>query len=100
MLAGGPFGLGPLELILIIAVIVVLFGATRVADLGASLGKGIREFRKNVKEEEPEAPAATTIVADEPGKLSTAKCSNCGTLNAARAKHCGECGSSLVTPVG
>jgi TatA/E family protein of Tat protein translocase len=27
----------------------MLFGATRLADIGGSLGKGIREFRKNVQ---------------------------------------------------
>ena len=51
MLAAGPFGLGPLELGLIVLVLILIFGATRLADVGGSLGKGIREFRKNVKDE-------------------------------------------------
>lgn len=46
-----PLGLGPTELILIFLIIVVLFGASRIADLGGALGRGIREFRTSVKEE-------------------------------------------------
>lgn len=49
-------GLGPTELLLILLVILLLFGASRLADVGSSLGKGIREFRKAVREDE-EAPA-------------------------------------------
>jgi len=34
------------ELLIIFAIILVLFGAGRVADLGGALGRGIREFRR------------------------------------------------------
>ena len=56
-LAGGlPGGLGPLELLIILGIVVVLFGATRLTDVGKGLGKGIREFRKEMKaDEEDEA---------------------------------------------
>lgn len=47
--------LGPAELIIIFAIVVVLFGATRIGDIGASLGRGIREFRREVKEGENES---------------------------------------------
>ena len=57
MLAAGPFGLGPMELVIILLVLVMLFGATRLADLGGSLGKGIKEFRKEVSNEDEEATA-------------------------------------------
>ena len=58
MLAAGPFGLGPLELVVILLVLIMLFGATRLADIGGSLGKGIKEFRKNVKDNEDDEPPA------------------------------------------
>jgi sec-independent protein translocase protein TatA len=54
--------LGPAELIIILAIVVVLFGASRIGDIGGALGKGIREFRREVKEgEQPKEkePAAT-----------------------------------------
>ncbi len=46
--------LGPAELIIIFAIVVVLFGASRIGDIGGSIGRGIREFRKEVKEGEEE----------------------------------------------
>ena len=42
------------ELILIIAVFVLLFGAQKLPEIGASLGRAIREFKKNIRETEEE----------------------------------------------
>ncbi len=41
--------LGPLELIIILIIILLLFGASRVSDLAGALGKSVREFRKGVE---------------------------------------------------
>ena len=46
--------LGPAELIIILAIVVVLFGASRIGDIGGAIGRGIREFRREVKEGEQE----------------------------------------------
>ena len=102
--AVGPFGLGPMELVIILLVLVMLFGATRLADLGGSLGKGIREFRKSVKEEDDEeAPPASSpsATAAQNGAETLAKvtCPSCGTLNPAAARHCSQCGTALTAPV-
>jgi len=54
--------LGPAELVIILAIVVVLFGASRIGDIGGSIGRGIREFRREVKEGEQaegKEPAAT-----------------------------------------
>jgi sec-independent protein translocase protein TatA len=53
-----PFNVGPTELIIILVIVLVLFGANRLTDIGAALGKGIREFRQNVKDEEPKPEPA------------------------------------------
>jgi sec-independent protein translocase protein TatA len=58
-----PFNLGPVELIIILAIIVVLFGASRIGDIGGAIGRGIREFRREVKEGEQEK---TEPPADKP----------------------------------
>jgi sec-independent protein translocase protein TatA len=52
--------LGPAELVIILAIVVVLFGASRIGDIGGSIGRGIREFRREVKEgeQEPEEEAS------------------------------------------
>ena len=109
VLAAGPFGLGPLEMGLILLVLVMIFGATRLADLGGSLGKGIREFKKNVKDDEPEAPVviastpvtAPPMVSNSNGSetVSAVKCPNCGTLNPVSSRHCNQCGTAITAPV-
>ena len=43
-------GLGPMELFIILVIVLVLFGAKRVPEIGASLGKGIREFKKSMND--------------------------------------------------
>ena len=43
------FGLGFPELVLILVIVVLMFGASRMAELGKGLGSGIRNFRKQVK---------------------------------------------------
>ncbi|MDY0397821.1 MAG: twin-arginine translocase TatA/TatE family subunit [Desulfuromonas thiophila] len=43
------FGLGSQELFLVLLVVVVLFGAKRLPQLGEALGKGIRNFKSGLK---------------------------------------------------
>ena len=54
MLAIGPLGIGPFELLLILAVVVIIFGVGRLPEVGGAIGKGIREFRRSSRE--PEEP--------------------------------------------
>ncbi len=46
--------IGAPELLIILAIVVVLFGAGRVAEIGRGLGRGIREFRRELHSEEVE----------------------------------------------
>ena len=39
--------LGPIELILIVVIFLIFFGAGKLGELGGALGRGIKEFRKN-----------------------------------------------------
>jgi sec-independent protein translocase protein TatA len=49
------FGLGMQELLLIFVILVLIFGTSRIPELGRGLGEGIRNFKKSIKgEEEPE----------------------------------------------
>jgi sec-independent protein translocase protein TatA len=40
--------LGAPELLIILAIVVVLFGTSRMADVGSSLGRAIRDFRREL----------------------------------------------------
>jgi sec-independent protein translocase protein TatA len=45
-----PFNVGPWELLLILLGLLLVFGAKRLPEMGAAMGKGIREFKKNISE--------------------------------------------------
>jgi sec-independent protein translocase protein TatA len=64
--------LGWQELLIIFAILALIFGASRVADLGGALGRGIREFRSEAKgddkgQEKPGAAASGEAAPKEPG---------------------------------
>ncbi|MFQ6020128.1 MAG: twin-arginine translocase TatA/TatE family subunit [Dehalococcoidia bacterium] len=46
---------GPAELLIILAIVVVLFGASRIAGIGGAMGRAIREFRQEMKRPEEES---------------------------------------------
>ena len=55
------FGLGVGELVVVLLVLVLLFGASRLPQLGAGLGEGIKSFRKafrDIREEDEKLPPA------------------------------------------
>jgi sec-independent protein translocase protein TatA len=69
------FGLGMPELILILIIALVIFGPSKLPEMGASVGKAIREFRNATKDPEPE-PDRKVIVAEyheAPKQLSNDK---------------------------
>jgi sec-independent protein translocase protein TatA len=55
--------LGPFELLIILAIIIAIFGAGKLAGIGGALGGSIREFRKSVRDDET---VKTVDRADEP----------------------------------
>ncbi len=44
------FGFGPTELLIILVIVIVIFGASRLPQIGDGLGKGIKNFRGALKE--------------------------------------------------
>jgi sec-independent protein translocase protein TatA len=56
-----PFNIGPMEMIFVMVVLLLVFGAKRLPELGSGLGKGIREFKRSVRDmtdeiQKPETP--------------------------------------------
>ena len=65
----GNLGMG--ELMVILVIVLVLFGAKRIPEISASFGKGIREFKKNVNDversiTEPEPRTEARLPAGDP----------------------------------
>jgi sec-independent protein translocase protein TatA len=54
----GPFGIGMSELLVIAAIVVVLFGANKLPQIGEGVGKMITNFRKSVKGEDSRSQGA------------------------------------------
>ncbi len=50
-----PFRIGPMELIIILVIVMIIFGVGRLTDIGGALGRSIREFRKASTEDDPAA---------------------------------------------
>lgn len=59
--------LGPTELIIILVIVLLLFGAKKLPDLASSMGKSIREFRKAADEADADAgtPSTTSTSSDD-----------------------------------
>jgi sec-independent protein translocase protein TatA len=44
------FGLGMPELIIILVIVLIIFGAGKLPEIGGAIGKGIKNFKKSVRE--------------------------------------------------
>ena len=44
------FGLGATELLIVLVIVIVIFGATRLPQIGRGVGEGIQNFRRALKE--------------------------------------------------
>ena len=99
--------LGPWELIVLLLIVVVIFGAGRLSEVGGAVGKSIKEFRKATTDEHQ--PAQPTAVAAPPpaapvvaataaptAVLVENKCPSCATVNPASQVFCGQCGTRLT----
>ena len=51
-----PFGISPVELVLIILIVLLVFGAKRLPEIGRNLGRGAREFKEGITGKDAERP--------------------------------------------
>ena len=53
--------IGPLEIVIVLVIVLIIFGPKRLPDLGRSLGRGMREFKDSVTgKDKDELPPADT----------------------------------------
>ena len=62
------FRLGPTELLIILAIVVLIFGVGRIGKIGKEMGTGLREFRKGLQGDEEKPTEADTPKSDQQSK--------------------------------
>ena len=85
------FGLGMPELLVILVIALLVFGAGRLPEIGSSLGKAIKGFKEASDKREPEPPEPKGEVKAPAGKT----CPSCGRAVQADAAFCPGCGKKL-----
>lgn len=86
------FGLGMPELLVILVIALLVFGAGRLPEIGSSLGKAIKGFKEASDKREPEPPEPKAEVKAAAGKT----CPACGRAVQADAQFCPGCGKKLT----
>jgi TatA/E family protein of Tat protein translocase len=103
-----PFNIEPTDIVLIVLVALIIFGPSKLPEIGHGLGKAIAEFRTGIKgmsdgmREEmkpPENRMNTGLSSSTPaGQASPAKpaggnyCTQCGAPNPPGVRFCNQCG--------
>ncbi len=118
-----PFGIQPWHLIVVAIVALLIFGPSRLPEIGRNIGKAITEFRRGAKEmtdsikEEVSRPAdnptqpvppassqplatsvqpAAVFPSAQPAEAGKQFCIHCGTANPVGATYCNHCGSKIA----
>ena len=114
-----PFGLQPIHIIVVAVVALLIFGPSRLPEIGRGLGKALNEFRRGTKEmtegfrEEitqkdppqvtPQMPVQPPVQAISQTSSATPLeannfCVHCGSANPVGARFCNKCGSQMPSP--
>ena len=93
-----PFNLGGPELVFVLIIVLIVFGAGKLPTVFGQLGKGVRTFRDEAEKKDGEPLASTATGTATTAAVSDASkyCSSCGKPNANGAKFCASCGTPLA----
>jgi sec-independent protein translocase protein TatA len=112
--------LQPMHLLLILLIVLMIFGAGKLPEVGSALGRGIKEFKKSTADEPEQLSASTMQPAPAPPPVAATAgatmvppvagatasgaatatgpfCPKCGTRAAGDSRFCASCGASLPT---
>jgi sec-independent protein translocase protein TatA len=93
------FGLGYQELLIILVIVLILFGANRLPQIARSLRSSLKEFKQGVNEAQEGTASATPPRADSPVSNSGERsCGQCKSPLAADWTHCPQCGTATAKP--
>lgn len=110
-------GMGPAELILILVIALIVFGPGKLTEIGGTLGRTVREFRKAANEmtqelqqsvqdvrqpideiRRPPLDQQSVVTAQQSYGANNAVCPSCTAPNPKSNKFCGHCGADLMAP--
>ena len=90
------FGIGYQELMVILVIVLVLFGGSKLPDLAKSLGRSMKEFKKGIGAESEEEPAPKPQPVATAVPKTAESCAYCkGSLEAGWS-HCPRCGTPVA----
>jgi len=83
------FGLGSQELLVILVIVLIMFGANRLPQIARSLGSSLKEFKKGINEGQAEDTSV-------PRESRRRMCEQCKNLLEADWTHCPRCGTAVA----
>jgi sec-independent protein translocase protein TatA len=63
--------IGPMQLVIVLLIVILLFGTKKIASLGSDLGGALKGFKKAVKDDDEQPPAVQEKVAADETKEDT-----------------------------
>jgi sec-independent protein translocase protein TatA len=94
------FGLGTQELLVILVIVLVLFGANRLPQIARSLGSSMKEFKKGINEGQQDDDDSKVSMSTSNGHSPTTAaltCRQCKKALAADWTHCPDCGAAVTS---
>ncbi len=92
-----PFNLGGGELVFILVIVLIVFGAGKLPTVFGQLGKGVRTFRDESTKSEEAARAEAGGASGTATAAASGFCASCGKPLVAGAKFCASCGAAAPT---
>jgi sec-independent protein translocase protein TatA len=83
-----PFNIGGGEMVFLLVIVLIVFGAGRLPEVFGQVGKGVRSFR------EESTAASATPTTPSPAQV-TRSCAKCANPLPAAAKFCPNCGTPI-----
>ena len=90
------FGLGYQELLLILVIVLVMFGGSKLPGLAKSLGSSLTEFKKGIAGgTEEDSPSSSPRPSGATGSKASS-CAACNTVLDSGWTHCPRCGTAVA----